>query len=189
MKLRIKNTKLTLKIIGWLQIVGGITGLGLIIHLLLNTLEINGAVLFIFLTGISVFIFSIYTGKKLLVSENKREGIIYSIINQTLQFFQWCLFGFSFGFSSGGAILFGIQGFSFNMDFSIITSTFQMAVGTDKEYFLKINLFAALILIVLIDVLKETTLNKTINLKETTNSEKITEREELDAVIIKNDPI
>jgi hypothetical protein len=44
-------------------------------------------------------------------------------------------------------------------------------------------------LIVLIDVLKETTLNKTINLKETTNSEKITEREELDAVIIKNDPI
>jgi len=50
MKLRIKSTNLTVKIIGWLQIIGGIAGIGLMAYLMLNTGEINGALLLIFQT-------------------------------------------------------------------------------------------------------------------------------------------
>jgi hypothetical protein len=67
MKLRIKNTELTLKIISWLQIIGGIIGIGLIIYSLLNTGELNGPLLFIFLTGISLFIFSIYVRRSKVI--------------------------------------------------------------------------------------------------------------------------
>lgn len=55
MRLRIKSTKLTLQIISGLQIVGGITGLGLVAYLMLQTGPINGAILLIFLMGLALF--------------------------------------------------------------------------------------------------------------------------------------
>jgi len=87
MKLRIKNTSITLKIIGWLQIIGGILGLGVMAYIMYQTGTITGIVLLLLLIGIGLFSFSIYSGQLIITELHKSRGIIYSIINQFLQLF------------------------------------------------------------------------------------------------------
>ncbi len=155
MRLRIKSTPLTLQIISWLQIVGGVTGLGLVVYLMLQTGPINGAILLIFLTGLGLFSYSIYAGKRLLTDAEKGTGIILSLINQVLQLFQWSILGYGLSYSSGAEIALGIQGLTFKFNIAAIVSTFKMAINTDDEFFLKINLIALLIIFVLVDIFEE----------------------------------
>lgn len=155
MRLRIKNTTLTLQIISWLQIIGGITGLGLMAYLMLQTGTINGAILLLFLIGIGLFSYSIYSGKKLLTDTEKATGIILSIINQIIQLFHWSMFGYGLSYSSGAEITIGIQALTLKFNFSAIVSTFKMAIESNDEFFIKINIVAALLIFVLMDILKE----------------------------------
>jgi hypothetical protein len=155
MKLRIKSTRLTLNLIGWLQIVGGLTGLGLVAYLMLQTGTINGAVLLIFVIGLALFSFSIYAGKSLLTDQRRTAAIVLSIINQVAQLFQWSIFGHGLSYSSGAELTLGIKGLAVNFNFSAIMSTFKMAINSDDEFFIKVNLLAVLIILVLADVLRE----------------------------------
>ena len=155
MKLRIKSTKLTLQIISWLQIIGGVTGLGQIAYLMLTTGTINGGILLIFQIGLGLFLFSIYSGKRLLSDENKMLGITLSIINQVPQIFQWKIFGSGITYSSGAELTIGIEMLSLKFNFSAIFSKFNMAIKSGDEVFIKLNLIAALIIFVLVDILKE----------------------------------
>ncbi|MEO5980025.1 MAG: hypothetical protein ABIS36_09720 [Chryseolinea sp.] len=155
MRLRIKSTTLTLQIIGWLQIIGGVTGLGLVAYLMLQTGTINGAILLIFLIGLELFSYSIYSGKRLLTDEEKETGIILSIINQVMQLFQWSILGYGLSYSSGAEITLGVQGLTFKFNFAAIVSTFKMAINSDDGFFMKINLVALLIIFALADILKE----------------------------------
>jgi hypothetical protein len=155
MKLRIKNTDLTIKIISWLQIVGGITGIGLMVYLMVQTGAINGAMMFIFLFGLALFCYSIYAGKTLLTETNKLKGIILAIINQCLQVVHFSLFGYGLSYSSGAEVALGFQDGTFKVSASAITSSFKMALHTDDPSFVKINVFAILIIIVLLDIEKE----------------------------------
>ena len=157
MKLMIKNIPVTLKLVGWLQIVGGLTGLGLVAYLMLQTGTINGPVLLIFMIGLGLFSYSIYAGKRLLTDQHKITGIVLSIINQVLQIFQWSMFGHGFSYSSGGELTLSIKGLAVNFHFSAIMSTFKMAINSDDEFFFKINLMAILVIAVLTVVLKELT--------------------------------
>lgn len=154
-KLRIKDTAITLKIISWLQIVGGITGVFLLGKLLLQTGTINGPLLLILLIGISLFIFSLYVGKILLTEKDKIAGIRLSLLNQALQLFHFNLFGFGFSYCAGSSFLLGVKGLSIDFNFSIITSSFHMFVFTEGEYYFKINFLAVLIIIVLYDIYNE----------------------------------
>jgi hypothetical protein len=155
MRLRIKSTTLTLQIISWLQIVGGVTGLGLVAYLMLQTGTINGGLLLIFLVGLALFSYSIYSGKRLLTDNDKRTGIILSIINQVMQIFQWTMFGYGLTYSSGAEIALGIQGLEFKFNFAALISSFNMSINTDDEFFIKINLIAVLLIFVLVDILNE----------------------------------
>lgn len=155
MKLRIKNTTLTLQIISWLQTVGGITGLGLLAYLMLQTGTINGSILLIFLIGIGLFSYSIYAGNRLLFDEQKENGIILSIINQVLQILQWSILGYGLSYSSGVELTIGLKNMSLNFNFSVITSTFKMAINSDNEFFIKINLIAVLVIFALADIRNE----------------------------------
>ena len=155
MKLRIKSTPLTLKIISWLQIIGGVTGLGLMAYLMLQTGEINGPILMIFLIGLTLFSYSIYSGKRLLTDSEKGTAIILSIINQAMQLLQWSLFGYGLSYSSGAELALGIEGLSFKFNFSAIVSTFKMAINTNDEEFIKVNLVAIFVIFVLVDIMKE----------------------------------
>lgn len=155
MKLRIKSTRLTLSIISWLEIIGGITGIGLIFYLLLRTGAVNGPLLLIFIVGLSLFSFSIYAGKQLLNDETAGKGIILSIINQILQLFQWSLFGFGLTYSSGAELIVGIQGLALKAHAALLFSSFEMSLFSSSEYFVKLNVLAVLILVTLFDILKE----------------------------------
>ena len=153
MPLRIKNTTLTLKLISWFQIIGGITGLGLVASLMLKTGAISGAILFIFTVGIGIFWYSIYSGKRLLTDGIKRNAIVLSIINQTAQIFQWSMFGYGISYCSGVGVTIGIEEVS--LSFSGIMSTFEISINNGSDFFIKANLIAILVILILLDIHKE----------------------------------
>lgn len=155
MKPRIKNTQLTLKIIGWLQIVGGIAGLGLIAYTMLGTGTITGTLLLMLLMGIGLFVFSIYAGKRLLTDADKKTGIILSIINQVPQIIQWSLLSYAFIYASGAQLSAGISNAGLSIDIKIFTSAFQMAINSDNEFLFRVNFFAIVVIGVLGDILAE----------------------------------
>jgi hypothetical protein len=137
-----------INIISWLQIIGGITGLGLIAYLLLQTDVVNGPGILIFSIGVILFIYSIYTGKILFYDQNKRKGIILTIINQLLQIMQWNVLGYGISYSSGVELLIGIKGGAANFNISILTSTFKMSIHSQDASYVSLNLAAVVIIVV-----------------------------------------
>lgn len=144
-----KFSKLNIvSIVSWLQILGGIVGLAVIANLLLQTEIINGALLLIFLTGIGLFLFSIYAGKELFVDRNKK-GFIVTMINQSLQLFQWNIMGYGISYCSGPEILIGIKGFALIFNVSLF-SAFSMSIRSSNDSFISVNLVPVLIIILLV---------------------------------------
>jgi hypothetical protein len=168
MKLRIKNTTLTIKIISWLQIGGGITGLLMMAYLMLQTGTINGGMLFILLTGIGLFWYSIYSGKRLLTDIEKATALILSIVNYSIQVVQWSISGYGISYNSGIEATLGIEGMMIKFNFAVFFTTFKMFISSADESFIKINFVAILIIIVLVDIIKE--------LKNKSEEQEITEQ-------------
>lgn len=161
MNLRIKNTKITAKIIGWIQIIGGITGLGIMAYLLLNTGAINGALLLIFLIGICLFSFSIYSGRLLLNTDNQKFGLWLSAINFFLQLISFSIKGYGLCYCSGLAINIGIEGSIIKLSANFIKSNFSMSINDQSATFMiTINLIALLALWVIADIYDEKYIKK-----------------------------
>lgn len=155
MKLRIKNTALTIKILGWMQIIGGVFGIGVVSYILIRLNELNGTLLFIILTGYSLFAFAITAGTKLLTKDGFKLGMVLSIINYSLQVFQLKMFGYGLTFTTGSAFSIGYEK-SIKFNFEIISSQFSMAINSDPEFIYMINLVAILVIYVLLDIWNET---------------------------------
>ncbi|GET31571.1 hypothetical protein PbJCM13498_04340 [Prolixibacter bellariivorans] len=153
MKPRIKNTHFTLTIIGWLQVVGGIAGLGLMAYLMLKTGTINGAILLMFLLGLGLYGFSIYSGKRLLTDGDKKTGIILSIINQVPQIIQWSLLGYALTYASGFQLAIGMANTGLSFGFSI--SSFKMAINSGGDFLFRVNFTAIVVIGVLANILAE----------------------------------
>ena len=155
MRLRIKNTEYTLKVLGWVQIFGGIYGIGFVSWLTINVGDINGALLFILLFGYSLNIFCITSGIKLLNQDSIKYGLMFSMINYAFQVIQFKILGYSLIFSSGTAFTIGFNdGFRFN--FALFASSFQMAINTDDtDFVFMLNFVAILILVVLEEIWSE----------------------------------
>lgn len=163
MKKRIKNTAVTTKILGWLQIIGGIYGLGLIVWLLQKTQTINGPVLLIFLTGLSLFIFSIVSGRYLLSKVNLKLGLILTAINFTLQLVTFEINGNGFAYCSGINLMIGIEN-GFKIGFGLVNSVFNMSLNTDDtDFILKLNIGAIFIIWLVADIYDEIFKQKTDN--------------------------
>lgn len=145
MRLRIRDTSLTLKIIGWQQIIGGIAGIFLMASLMLHQASVNGVVLLIILTGLALYIYSIYTGKSLLTDADKKVAIILSIINQVFQLVQWSMFGYGFTYSSGAEVSIGFVDSPLNFNIAAYLSTFKMSINTDPEFLIKANVVALVV--------------------------------------------
>jgi len=67
--MKIKNeikSFVLIKIISIIEIIGGGWGIILLANILIKTGEIYGVVLFIFISGFSLFAFSVFAGKRLL---------------------------------------------------------------------------------------------------------------------------
>lgn len=155
MQMRIKNTAITTMILSWIQIIGGIYGLGLIVWLLLKTETINGPILLIFLTGLSLFIFSIVTGRYLLSKSNLKLGLILSLINFCLQLFEFKINGYGFAYCSGINLMIGAEN-GFKVGFGLINSTFSMFLNTDDaDFVFKINIVAVFLIWLIADIYDE----------------------------------
>jgi hypothetical protein len=148
----LKKSDLVTKIIAWIQIAGGIMGLGVIAYLMLNTGTINGALLLIFIVGLSLFIFSIYCGNILLQRNEVRRGIILSLVNQALQFVQWSMFGWGLSYNSGLNLAIGLKGTSIDARLNIIASNFQMSINSDDTFLFKVNILAVWLFIILLKI-------------------------------------
>jgi hypothetical protein len=156
MRLRIKNTEITTKIISWLQIIGGLTGIGLMVWLLSKTQTINGPTLLIFLVGFSLFIFSICSGSYLFDKEKLKLGIWLSIINFLFQAFYFEFNGFGLSYGSGCALLVGVEDGLLKFNANFITSNFSMSLFSSGEsYLIQINFVAILIIWILADIYNE----------------------------------
>lgn len=157
MRLRIKSTKTTIKVIGIFQIVGGIIGLGMTSWLLMNTSTINGAVMFIFLLALFLFVFSIQSGNLLLQKPNLKKGLIYSCVIQALQVFHIGAGIYEFAFYSGARGTLGFKlGEGFNFNFAATLSGFNFTIKAgEPEYYFYINFVAVLVLITVVSIMQE----------------------------------
>ncbi|MEQ9288707.1 MAG: hypothetical protein RIG77_17430 [Cyclobacteriaceae bacterium] len=158
MKLRIKNTDLTIKLFGWLQIIGGIIGIGVVSWLTMNIGEVNGAILLIILFGYFLFSYSIYSGIKLLNSETLKLGLVLSIINFCFQVIQFKILGYGLTYTIGTAFSIGYEIDKLKFNFEIISSQFYMSLATtDGEFKFMLNIMAIFFLVVLFDIWDEVT--------------------------------
>jgi hypothetical protein len=175
MKYRIKNTWTTVLVIAFYQILGGVTGLGLTVWLLLKTQTINGAMLLIFLTAIGLYSFSINSGIT-LIQKDYRKGLIFSIVNQIIQVVAIGSGNYSFQYFSGSKAAFGFDftnGFTTKFQFGLL-SEFNFGINqSDKEYFLYINIMAIVLLYILFDLYKEIVLRKILNPETRKNSSEV----------------
>ncbi|NOU58521.1 hypothetical protein [Marinifilum caeruleilacunae] len=157
MKLRIKNTKITIWTLSIYQIIGGLLGIYVTAYLMTRTHNLNGTILLIFLLAAGLYLFSIKSGIALL-QKDYRKGLIYSMINQVLQIVSIAVGGYKFDYFSGSKFTLGCNftdGIFFNFNFGL-TSEFNFSYNVDKyEYYLHINILAILILYVLNDLYKE----------------------------------
>ena len=99
-------------------------------------------------------------------NQSQKKGIIFSIVNQIVQFISFAVGGNKYDYVSGVKGRTGIDftnGFDFKLDLGL-TSTFNFSINTnDLEYFIYLNVFAIFIFLILIDILKEKRDEKNIN--------------------------
>lgn len=146
-----RKIELIAQFIGWLQISGGVIGLISVLNLLIKTEIINGPLLLIFLTGIGLYVFSIYAGKKILESCRAYEnfGVKLSLINHILQFFQWSFLGSGLSYSSNISVLIGVKKYSFFLEFFVLPS-FDMYINSGHVFFVSLNIIAVLFFMILL---------------------------------------
>lgn len=155
------NTAMTIKIIGFYQIIGGIIGLGLTGKLLLNSGVLFGQFLLFYLIAIFLFGYSIQSGNLILRKNKLKKGLIYSIILQGLQLVTIAFNGNKYEFFSGARGTLGIafsQGLNLKIQAKtdIIGSGFNLAINTsDKDCFMCINIIAIVILSLLINIYRK----------------------------------
>lgn len=146
----LRKNRNILKGIGILEIVGGITGLGLIIWLMLQGTETNTFVLLILLIAIGFYVYSIFAGLELF--KKLENGILHSRILQYIQ-----IPAFSFGLltyimTSGGYFLLGFNftAKTITLNFALIASKFQLNILSPGESnFFSINILAIIVLFIL----------------------------------------
>jgi len=155
MKLRDKNTNLTIRIIGWIQILGSFTGCYFIYKLLQQTASINGLPAIISVTGILVFFFSFFAGLKLLMSKNRKTGVILSLVNQGAQLFQWSFMGYGFVYTSFAELSVVLNQHSLNIDFGMFESFFSVYLNSSEGIFFKVNILAALLMVMLYNIIQD----------------------------------
>lgn len=152
---RLKKNRNILKGIGILEIVGGTTGLGLIIWLMLRGTETNTFVLLILLVAIGFYVYSIYAGLRLF--KKRENGILHSRILQYLQILAISIGGFTYLMTSGGYFFLGynLTSGSINFSFALISSKFQLNILSQGEsQFISINIMSIIIILLLEKALK-----------------------------------
>tara|TARA_R110000737_G_scaffold275281_1_gene282290 strand:+ start:109 stop:669 length:561 start_codon:yes stop_codon:yes gene_type:complete len=161
---KLKTKRNVLKGVGILEIVGGITGLGLILWLILQGTNTNSYVFLILLFAIGFYIYSIYAGIKLF--KHKENDVFHSRILQCIQIIGISLGGLTYIMTSGGYLFVGynLTEGNINFSFALIASKFQINImNSNQGSFIYINILAIVVLLLLeksLNVIKEQKLFK-----------------------------
>ncbi|MGB5982509.1 MAG: hypothetical protein WBG46_10240 [Nonlabens sp.] len=147
-KLKI-NTNI-LKVIGIFEIIGGITGVGLVVQLFIqgsaSTVITHIILSFIFL----IYSYSIYAG--IMLFRKLEKGLLHSKILQYFQLVSLSLGSLTYYLTSGGYILIGYNITKNDLEtvFGIFFSEFQINLGdVSNNDFIYINILALVILYLL----------------------------------------
>ena len=151
---KLKNQRKILKGIGIFEIIGGVTGIGLLIYYSSKGIQTSSYVLLIILFAIGFYTYSIYAGNKLYrLNEN---GAFHSRILQYLQIIGISFAGVTFILTSGGYLFVGYNFTEGNIDFNAsIASRFRMnLLHSPYGNFLYINILPIIIISLLEKSLK-----------------------------------
>jgi hypothetical protein len=144
---KIKTKRNILKGVGLLELIGGLTGIGMIIWLTIQGFEANSKVFLILFFVLVFYIYSIFAGVKLF--KNQENAVLHSRILQYIQIFAISFGGITYLLTSGGNLFLGynISTNSLNFDIGIFASEFQINISnSDQDSFVYLNLFAVILL-------------------------------------------
>ncbi|MGZ9675991.1 hypothetical protein [Flavobacterium sp. GNP001] len=151
-----------IKIIGLYQAIGGLIGLIGSLFLIVKFSSSNESTTKILLLFFALYSFSMYCGYLLLKNQIKK-GLNYSILNQSIQVLSFQILGFTYKFYSGVFLCFGLNVTNdtiLTFNFGITSSDFKL--NSDSEVAeLSINLIAIILISVLFS-LKENVSRDTI---------------------------
>lgn len=149
----IRRKRNILKGIGILEIVGGITGIGLIVWFLLQGFQMNSYSFIIFLIAIIFYSYSIFAG--IILFKKNEKGISHSWIIQFIQIIGISFNGITYVFTSGGNLMLGYNWTENNLTFNLgIASEFDLSISQDINNFIQINLIAIVFIYILDKTLK-----------------------------------
>ncbi|TAL50549.1 MAG: hypothetical protein EPN92_01585 [Chitinophagaceae bacterium] len=121
-----------LKYLGIYQIIGGAIGVLLILWALLNSQQLTGLFIMIYLFMLLFFGFSIYCGT--LCIKTKNNALQFSLINQILQVIGVAMFGFAFKYAAGIYLTAGLDlTETFNLKFGAGISRFDFNFNNETE--------------------------------------------------------
>ena len=149
----IRRKRNILKGIGILEIVGGITGIGLIVWFLLQGFQMNSYSFIIFLIAIIFYSYSVFAG--IILFKKTEKGISHSWIIQFIQIIGISFNGITYVFTSGGNLMLGYNWTENNLTFNLgIASEFDLSISQNVNNFIQINLIAIVIIYLLDKTLK-----------------------------------
>ncbi|WPO77179.1 hypothetical protein [Flavobacterium sp. KACC 22761] len=142
-----QKTEKNIKILGIYQIIGGILGTALTLYFSGKAGILNFPILKMTIVFLSFYSFSIYCGI-LLVKKNYVRGLNLSIINQILQIISFSVLGFTFAYTSGMFISFGLNLTTDTLlTYNMGLTTFNFKWNADPEYAaVSINIIALILL-------------------------------------------
>lgn len=143
-----------LKAIGWFQIIGGLVGIGFLTLQISQIVEMNGSLFLIVLVGLGLYSFSIYAGSLMIKRGNEKRAIILSIVNQSLQIFQFKMLGFGLTYSTLISLTIGYNPPEIEFHFDAFT-LFSGTILSGDEFFIFINIIPVLICGVLASLLDD----------------------------------
>lgn len=157
-----KKIESQIKALGIYQIIGGVSGIALILYFTAKAANFNISVFQLTVFFLSFYAFSIYCGF-LLIKRKYNKGLNFSIVNQALQIISFSVVGVTFQYISGAYFSLGLnltKDTLITYHFGLTTFNFKINSNTEIAAF-SINVVAMVLIHFLFNLKEKITDQKT----------------------------